>query len=110
MTRVGLRAQSIAHCYAWQSRGSCDGLYWHGRPTAFGMTLPDDLSVAVRVADVAGTGPAGLSAANELGLTTQVPGLTLVAVPRRPPSPLATVRFVDRAGRRARASQRLSPT
>jgi len=86
------------------------GLYWRGRPTVFGMTGPDDLLVAARVADVAGIGLAGLSAANDLGLTTQVPGRTLVAVPRRAPQPLPTVRFVDRAGRRARAVQRLNPT
>jgi hypothetical protein len=84
------------------------GLYWRGQPTTFGMTLPDDLVIAARVADVGGVGPAGLSAANELGLTTQVPGLTFVAVPRRPPRDLPTVHFVDRAGRRARATYDLT--
>jgi Family of unknown function (DUF6088) len=85
------------------------GLYWRGQSTPFGMTGPDDLAVAARIADVPGVGLAGLSAANDLGLTTQVPSRTTVAVPRRAPKSPPTIRFVDRAARRGRLSNSLNP-
>jgi hypothetical protein len=50
---------------------------------------------------------AGLSAANDLGLTTQVPALDIVEVPRRAPRPLSGVHFVDRSARQGRVSARL---
>ncbi|HEX4082271.1 MAG TPA: DUF6088 family protein [Acidimicrobiales bacterium] len=85
------------------------GLYWRGRRTPFGMTHPDELDVAARVAGVPGIGPAGIAAANSLGLSTQVAGRPSIAVPRRAPRPLSTFRFVDRSGRTGRIAQRLRP-
>lgn len=54
-------------------------------------------------------GPAGVSAANAFGLTSQVPGRDHVAVAGRPPRDLPTVRFVQRSGRRGRNAARLRP-
>jgi uncharacterized protein DUF6088 len=85
------------------------GLYWRGRRTRFGMTHPDELQVAARVADVPGIGPAGIAAANSLGLSTQVAARPSIAVPKRAPRPLPTFRFVDRSGRTGRMTQRLRP-
>lgn len=85
------------------------GLYWRGRRTPFGMTHPDELDVAARVAGVPGIGPAGIAAANSLGLSTQVAGRPSIAVPRRAPRSLSTFRFVDRSGRTGRVAQRLRP-
>lgn len=86
------------------------GLYWRGRTTPFGMTRPDDLTVATRIVDVPGIGLAGLSAANELGLTTQVPSKTAVAVPHRAPNAPPSIRFVDRSSRWGRLTNDLNPT
>jgi len=44
-----------------------------------------------------GSGPAGVSAAYSLGLTTQIPAIEQVAVPGRVPSAVAGVRFVSRS-------------
>jgi len=79
------------------------GLYWRGRPTAFGMSRPSTSDTVAAVVGTRGVGPAGLSAANDLGLTTQVPALDNVAVPQRAPRPVGSVRFVDRSGRPGRA-------
>jgi hypothetical protein len=79
------------------------GLYWRGRPTAFGMSRPSTADTIAAVVGTRGVGPAGLSAANGLGLTTQVPALENVAVPHRAPRPFGSVRFVDRSGRPGRA-------
>lgn len=54
-------------------------------------------------------GWAGTTAANMLGLTSQVAGRTTVAVVGRPPRDLPTIHFVSRAGRRARAVAKLRP-
>lgn len=85
------------------------GLYWRGRQTRFGMAHPDELQVAAKIAGVPGIGPAGIAAANTLGLSTQVPGRPSIAVPKRAPRSLATLRFVDRSGRTGRITQRLQP-
>ena len=44
-----------------------------------------------------GSGPAGVSAAYSLGLTTQIPAIEQDAVPGRVPSAVAGVRFVSRS-------------
>jgi hypothetical protein len=78
------------------------GLYWKGKATRFGMTYPTPLQVALHVGGQ-GSGPAGVAAAHMLGLTTQVPSTTEVAVPGRVPEPLDGVRFRARSyGRRLR--------
>lgn len=72
------------------------GLYWKGPKTRVGMPLPRPIEVALEVAGP-GAGPAGVSAAHALGLTTQVPAVERVAVPGRVPAPLPGVRFVSRS-------------
>lgn len=72
------------------------GLYWKGPRTRVGMPLPRPLEVAMEVAGP-GSGPAGVSAAYSLGLTTQIPAIEQVAVPGRVPSAVAGVRFVSRS-------------
>jgi hypothetical protein len=72
------------------------GLYWKGPKTRVGMPLPRPTEVALEVAGV-GSGPAELSAAHTLGLTTQVPAVEVVAVPGRIPAPIHGIRFVSRS-------------
>lgn len=77
------------------------GLYYKGKPTRFGVTRPDQLTVAYEVCKERGYelgfGPAGYTAARTFGLTTQVPGVDEVAVPGRCPSDLPTVHFTSRS-------------
>lgn len=72
------------------------GLYWKGPITRLGMPLPGSMEVGLAVGGV-GAGPAGLSAAHFLGLTTQVPALETIAVAGRVPAPFPGVRFVSRS-------------
>lgn len=71
------------------------GLYWRGDQTRFGMVRPSPLAVAFEVVGP-GSGPAGVTAAQLLGLTTQVPATVVVAVPGRAPARWPGVRFVRR--------------
>lgn len=77
------------------------GLYYKGKATRFGTTRPDPLTAAYEVARdrgySSGVGPAGVTAARSLGLTTQVPGAVEVAVPGRAPAPVAGARFTSRS-------------
>ena len=72
------------------------GLYWKGPKTRVGMPFPRPLAVGLEIAGP-GSGPAGVSAAHGLGLTTQVPAIEQVAVPGRVPTAIAGVRFVSRS-------------
>lgn len=72
------------------------GLYWKGPKTRVGMPLPRPAEVALEVTGV-GSGPAEISAAHALRLTTQVPSVEVVAVPGRIPAPIRGVRFVSRS-------------
>ena len=72
------------------------GLYFRGTTTRFGMTRPSVLEIAVEVAGP-GSGPSGIAAAHMLGLTTQVPSTTEVAVPGTAPESLRGVRFRSRS-------------
>lgn len=86
------------------------GLYWRGIQTPLGMS-PPPLDVLVReLAGSSGVGPAGLSAANALRLSTQVPRWSHVAVPARTPASPGPVRFVSRPTRTGRVKARLTPT
>lgn len=82
------------------------GLYFKGKRTRFGVTRPDPLTVGFEVARLrgyeTGVGPAGVTAAHHLGLTTQVPAVQELAVPGRPPAEPLGVHFCSRAaaGRR----------
>ena len=72
------------------------GLYWKGPRTRIGMPLPRGFDVGMAIAGP-GAGPASLSAAAFLGLTTQVPALYTIAVPGRSPVAPPGVRFVSRS-------------
>lgn len=72
------------------------GLYWKGPMTRLGMPLPGAMEVGLAVGGV-GAGPAALSAAHLLGLTTQVPATETIAVAGRVPAPVPGVRFVSRS-------------
>jgi hypothetical protein len=77
------------------------GLYFKGKRTRFGITRPDPLTVGFEVAKgrgfATGVGPAGVSAARWLGLTSQVPAVEEVAVPGRAPAEPHGVRYRSRA-------------
>lgn len=82
------------------------GFYWRGKTTRFGMTHPSVLETAVAVGGP-GTGPAGVAAAQLLGLTTQVPATVEVAVPGKAPDPMSGARFRSRPY--SRRERRLTP-
>ena len=66
------------------------------------MSLPAIDDIALEVGGP-GSGPAGISAAHWLGLTTQVPATFVAAVPTRAPKGWGSVRFSQRPfGRRLR--------
>lgn len=70
------------------------GLYY--RPPARGRKSPPPLQAGIEIGG-RGSGPAGLSAARLFGLTTQVPGIEMVAVPGRAPADRDHVRFASRS-------------
>jgi hypothetical protein len=72
------------------------GLYWKGPRTRLGMPLPRGSELGLALAGPGG-GPAGVTAAWALGLTTQVPSIDLYAVAGRPPSSPRGVKFVSRS-------------
>ncbi len=73
------------------------GVYWRkGTPTRFGTARPDPVQVAL-VAAGAGAGPAGASAANAVGLSTQVPRRPHIAVVGRAPKGLRGVQITARS-------------
>lgn len=85
------------------------GLYWRGAVTALGMAPPPSHRLALKLISAGGTGPAGLSAASFLGLTTQVPGRETIAVAGRAPrDPDRLVHFVSRAACVKRRESRLT--
>lgn len=71
------------------------GLYWKGATTALGMSPPRVEEVALQLGGP-GSGPAGVAAAQWLGLTSQVPSTFQAAVPVRVPGPWPGVRFTQR--------------
>ena len=71
------------------------GLYWKGAPTALGMSPPRVEEVALELGGP-GSGPAGVAAAQWLGLTSQVPSTFQAAVPVRTPGRWPGVRFTQR--------------
>lgn len=73
------------------------GVYWRKpTPTRFGLSRPDPAQVAMLAAGP-GAGPAGATAANNLGLSTQVPRRPHVAVVGRAPKGLADVQVTARS-------------
>lgn len=83
------------------------GLYWRGRSTPLGMAPPPASRLATELIGEPGSGPAGLTAALLLGLTTQVPRIDTIAVPGRVPRPVSGVRFVSREAAWRRRDERL---
>jgi hypothetical protein len=81
------------------------GLYWKGSETPFGMSPPNPREVVAAYADGSPTGPAGLSAANFLGLTTQVPRVPEYAAPSMVPD-VDRINIRRRSGRRAEARRK----
>jgi hypothetical protein len=86
------------------------GLYWRGIKTPLGMALPTPDALATELVGRKGIGPAGLSAANALRLSTQIPRRAEYAVVGRPPTGGPMVHFVDRSARRGRAERALNST
>jgi hypothetical protein len=85
------------------------GLYWRGRQTKFGISLPSLQAVLTELLPAdACPGYSGHHAANQLGLSTQVPALEQIAVCCRPPTGIERVRFYDRRARTGRQRQKLS--
>src|SRR3954454_11358664 len=72
------------------------GLYWRGTKTPLGMSPPSTTALVARLAPAKGSGPAGLSAANALRLSTQIPRRAQVAVPARAKRSTGAVEFVSR--------------
>lgn len=73
------------------------GVYWRkGTQTRFGSAKPDPAQIAL-VAAGAGAGLAGASAANAVGLSTQVPWQPHIAVVGRAPKGLHGVQITARA-------------
>jgi hypothetical protein len=85
------------------------GLYWRGRKTLLGMAPPPQDVLIAELAPGNGVGPAGLSAANALRLSTQVPRRAEYAVPHRAPRDIGTLKFVSRTARTGRAKSKLTP-
>jgi hypothetical protein len=83
------------------------GLYWRGVPTRLGMAPPPAGRLVDEVVDEPGVGPAGISAALALGLSTQVPRLETIAVPGRAPRAARGIRFVSRSASTRRRDLRL---
>lgn len=74
-----------------------NGLYWKKPPaTRWGTGRPDPVDAVFAVAG-RGAGLAGASAANALGLSTQVPVVPMVAVLGRPPKGIDGVRVTTRS-------------
>lgn len=83
------------------------GLYWVKPPsTRFGTGRPDPAAAGMAIAG-RGAGPAGWSAAQVLGLSTQVPAVPVIAVLGRPPKGIDGVQFVSRSNLERRG---LTPT
>lgn len=86
------------------------GLYWRGTKTPLGMAPPSPEQLVAELVPGPGVGPSGLSAANALRLSTQVPRRSEIAVPRRAPTDTGAVKFVSRAARSGRLTAQLNPT
>lgn len=85
------------------------GLYWRGVETRLGMAPPPTERLAREVVEESGVGPASLSAALMLGLTTQVPRIETMAVPGRVPRNARGIEFVSRNASSRRRDERLRP-
>jgi hypothetical protein len=87
------------------------GVYWRGRKTRFGTTVPPPVA-ALRelVSSEEAVGAAGWYATNLLGLSTQVAPQPVVAVTTRSPTGLPGVKVIDRSARVGRREAHLNQT
>jgi len=76
--------------------------------TPLGMAPPTPEMLSKKLARGFGIGPAGMSAAHQLRLSTQIPRKALVAVPYRAPKDIGSIRFLSRAARTGRSKVRLN--
>ena len=86
------------------------GLYWRGTQTPLGMSPPGPESLVFELCGKTGVGLCGLSAANKLGLSTQIPRRAHYAVPGVAPKDSGGVKFTSRCGRTGRLTAQLNPT
>jgi hypothetical protein len=84
------------------------GLYWRGQQTLLGMSGPSPDKLVMALVGRDGVGPAEWSAALALGLTTQHPRNSIIAVPTRPPAVEGRIELKDRRGREGRAANKLN--
>ena len=84
------------------------GLYWRGKETLLGMSGPSPDKLVMELVGRDGVGPAEWSAALALGLTTQHPRNSIIAVPTRPPAVDGRIELKDRRGRAGRAASKLN--
>lgn len=85
------------------------GLWWRGRPTKFGMSLPrPGDAVRAVVGDREAIGAAEWHATNLLGLSTQVVPREILAITTRPPTGIDGVRMINRSSRTGRRDARLN--
>lgn len=82
-----------------------NGLYYRGVETPLGMAPPDPREVIAALAPGRAIGPAGVTAANMLGLTTQVARRPAFAVTAWDGRPLEDVRILRRGGARGRGRE-----
>ncbi len=73
------------------------GLYCKPRVSRFGRWTPSPEELALAAAHGKAPGPAGASAAAALGLSTQIPARSTIAVVGNRPSSVANVRFIERS-------------
>jgi hypothetical protein len=88
-----------------------NGIYWRGVETPLGMTPARGEQIVCKLTGSrAAVGPAGWSAALELGLSTQHPNREIIAAPRRITGDLPRIEIKDRSRREERRLQRLNRT
>lgn len=79
-----------------------NGLYWKGADTPFGMSPPNPREVVAAYSSPYPSGPAGISAANLLGLTTQIPRVPEYAAPSTVPD-IERISLVRHSPKRAKS-------
>jgi hypothetical protein len=85
------------------------GMYWRGRKSCFGMIGVDEgQALQTAVGGDEAIGATGWNATNLLGLSTQVPAVSSLAVTHRAPEGLDRVRVASRAARTGRRRARLT--
>lgn len=84
------------------------GLYWRGTSTPLGMSPPPPAALLNELIGPSGVGPSGLSAANLLHLSTQVPRKGHFSVPCRPPKDLPMLELTGRPGQTLRRDVKLT--